>query len=133
MIYFYIVLVSVASGILGGMGMGGGTILIPALVLLFDFPQHFSQAVNLAAFVVIGIFSLFVHTKNKMINYKVGLICGLLAGASAVGFAFLSKSLDGKVLRFSLGVFLIIIGIIELVKIIVKKINKKGDKKKNIC
>jgi len=133
MVYLYVALVSIASGILGGMGMGGGTILIPALVLLFDCPQHFSQAVNLSAFVVLGIVSLFVHTKNKMVNYKVGLICGLIACASAVGFAFLSKSLDGKILRLALGIFLLIIGVVELVKIIVKKTNKKGDNKKNIC
>lgn len=133
MTYLYIALVSIASGALGGMGMGGGTILIPALVLLFNFPQHFSQAVNLAAFVALAIISLIVHTKNKLVNYKVGLVCGAIACASAVGFAFLSKNLSGRVLQISLGIFLIIIGIVELIKIFVKKKGKKVDNEKNIC
>ena len=133
MTYFWISLVSIASGILGGLGMGGGTILIPALVLLFDMPQHFSQAVNLAVFVALAIISLIVHTKNKLVNYKVGIICGIIACISAVGFAFLAKSIDGKILRIILGVFLIIIGVVETVKVFVKNVNKKGDNKKNIC
>ncbi len=133
MTYLWIGLVSIASGMLGGLGMGGGTILIPALVLIFNFPQHFAQAVNLAAFVALGAISLIIHTKNKMVNYKVGLICGIIACASAVGFAFLSKNLEAKYLRLSLGIFLIIIGVIQLIKIFVKKLNKKDDKKKNIC
>ncbi len=133
MTYVWIVLVSVASGVLGGLGMGGGTILIPALVLLFDMPQHFSQAVNLAVFVGLAIISLIVHTKNKLVNYKIGIVCGIIACISAVGFAFLAKSINGKILRIILGVFLTIIGIVETIKIFIKNTKKKDDINKNIC
>ena len=34
------------SGMLGGMGMGGGTVLIPALTILFRVEQHIAQATN---------------------------------------------------------------------------------------
>ena len=43
-----------AGGALGGMGMGGGTLLIPILTLLCGFSQHAAQAANLAAFGVIS-------------------------------------------------------------------------------
>ena len=52
------------SGMLGGMGMGGGTILIPALTILFGVEQHIAQATNLIAFLPMAAFSLRVH-KDK--------------------------------------------------------------------
>ena len=38
------------SGIVAGMGMGGGTILIPALTLILALDQHAAQGVNMLAF-----------------------------------------------------------------------------------
>lgn len=48
---FYICLVSgFVSGLLGGMGMGGGTLLIPVLTIFFSVPQKIAQSTNLLAF-----------------------------------------------------------------------------------
>ncbi|MDE7061034.1 MAG: TSUP family transporter, partial [Lachnospiraceae bacterium] len=49
---------------LGGMGMGGGRVLIPALTILFGVEQHIAQATNLIAFLPMAAFSLKVH-KDK--------------------------------------------------------------------
>jgi uncharacterized membrane protein YfcA len=38
------------SGVAAGMGMGGGTILIPALTLFISLDQHAAQGVNMLAF-----------------------------------------------------------------------------------
>jgi len=40
-------LIGLVSGIVSGMGIGGGTILIPALVLFAKPDQHIAQSVNL--------------------------------------------------------------------------------------
>ena len=56
------------SGVLGGMGMGGGTVLIPALTVLFGVEQHVAQATNLIAFLPMAAFSLKVHKENGLLK-----------------------------------------------------------------
>lgn len=43
-------LIGLFSGIVGGMGIGGGTILIPALTIFIGTEQHIAQSVNLFFF-----------------------------------------------------------------------------------
>ena len=68
-----LVVAGVASGVLGGMGMGGGTVLIPVLTIFFGVKQKVAQAVNLVAFAPMAIVSLIVHIKNKRVE-KEGLL-----------------------------------------------------------
>jgi len=46
------------SGLLGGMGMCGGTVLIPALTAVLNVEQHVAQSTNLIAFLPMSAFSL---------------------------------------------------------------------------
>ena len=50
MFYILLVLVGVLSGAVGGMGMGGGTVTIPLLVLFAGVEQKLAQAANLFSF-----------------------------------------------------------------------------------
>lgn len=50
MSFIIVMSISFAAGLLGGMGMGGGTILIPALTIFLGVEQHAAQAANLIAF-----------------------------------------------------------------------------------
>lgn len=63
-----LVLAGIAAGALGGMGMGGGTILIPVLTIFFGVEQKQAQAINLAAFIPMAVASLIVHVKNKRVE-----------------------------------------------------------------
>ena len=65
---FYIVAGAV-SGIIAGMGMGGGTVLIPLLTMLTSLSQHKAQGVNLISFIPMAIVVLIIHVKNKLINF----------------------------------------------------------------
>ncbi len=57
-----------AAGILGGMGMGGGTILIPALTILLGVNQHVAQAANVIAFLPMAAIVLPKHKKNGLLK-----------------------------------------------------------------
>jgi uncharacterized membrane protein YfcA len=46
------ILVGIIGGVLGGMGMGGGTLLIPMLGIFFGLEQHVAQAINLISFIL---------------------------------------------------------------------------------
>ena len=56
------------GGILGGMGMGGGTALIPLLTLLCGVTQTAAQGVNLLSFFPMAALALSVHAKNGLLQ-----------------------------------------------------------------
>jgi uncharacterized membrane protein YfcA len=58
------------GGVLGGMGLGGGTVLIPLLTILVGVSQHSAQGANLLSFIPMSIIALVIHVKNKLIDYK---------------------------------------------------------------
>ena len=59
-----------AGGILGGMGMGGGTVLIPILTIFCGVEQHLAQSANLITFLPMAIFSLQVHAKHGLLDTR---------------------------------------------------------------
>jgi len=79
----YLVL-GLLAGVLGGlMGVGGGIIIIPALVFVFGFNQHEAQGTSLALMVPpIGILAAYTYYKQGQVDLKAaGLIClGFLFG-----------------------------------------------------
>ena len=54
------------AGIIGGMGMGGGTILIPALILFASIDPKIAQSTNLLSSIPMTIVALAIHIKKKM-------------------------------------------------------------------
>ena len=86
--FFYYVIISIISGVVAGMGMGGGTLLIPALTLIMDVPQNIAQGINLLVFVPCAIVVCIIYTKSKLINYKKSWLICLSAVAISVLFNF---------------------------------------------
>ena len=134
MIYVLYVLVGLVSGIFGGLGMGGGTLLIPILTIFLGIDQKLSQGINLLSFLVMAIFSMAIHYKNGYIVTKhIGYI--IISGVifSILG-AFLMDLLPSRILKIVFGVFLCILAIIEFIKVFKKdkaktKQEKRADNK----
>jgi uncharacterized membrane protein YfcA len=73
----------VFSGFLSGMmGVGGGSIMVPAMVLLAGFPQVLAQGSSLLAMVPAGAAGALAHRKlgNVVTSLLPGLIPGILVG-----------------------------------------------------
>ena len=113
--YLLLCVAGAISGVLGGMGMGGGTLLIPALTLLFNFKQHFSQTVNLVSFVPMAIIALIIHFKNKMIKKEGILIIIIFAIAFSIGGSLLAKVVSGNLQTKLFGGFLILLAIFQCI------------------
>ena len=111
--FWWYLLVGVFSGVLGGMGMGGGTVLIPILTIFLSVKQHVAQAVNLVSFVPVGIIALIIHIKNKLVKGKGLLFVILPAILFSVLGSLLSVKLNGDLLGKFFGGFLLILSIIE--------------------
>ncbi len=81
-----LLLVGLAIGIISGMlGIGGGVLVIPALVFLFGFPHRKAVGTSLAMLLPpIGIFALlkYWHEDHNNVDFKAAL---LLAAGFAIG------------------------------------------------
>ena len=112
---FLLILAGIVGGIIGGMGMGGGTLLIPLLTIFSGVEQHTAQAINLIAFVPMSAVAIIIHMKNKLVDFKKVLPISLPAAAAGVGASFLSRAVGAKSLSRYFGIFLVVLGIYQLI------------------
>ena len=120
----YFVLAGVLGGVLAGMGMGGGTLTLPILVLVMGVEQITAQFANLIAFLPSGSAALLVHAKNGLIR-KDNLIFMLLPSLAACVFcSFWASEANGDLLEKLFGGFLVLVAVFSLAAKIVKEVKK---------
>ncbi len=105
--------IGVFAGVVGGsMGVGGGVVIVPALVLIFGFSQHEAQGTSLAVLMFpMALFGVYNYHKNGYVHFKYALI---IVAAFAVGQflgSLISVNLPAKILRPIFGVFIILMGL----------------------
>ena len=124
--FLYYTLIAILSGIFAGMGMGGGTFLIPLTTLIMNLEQNVAQCINLLVFIPMAIITIIIYSKHKLIDFKNWWIVSVPACVvSAVG-ALIAVNISGKILKIIFGVFIIIIGIIQIITLIVKRLKNKS-------
>lgn len=123
--FVWFLLLAIVSGVIAGMGMGGGTLLIPMLTIIMGVSQEVAQATNLLVFVPSGIICTIIYAKDKLVDFKTGGI--ITAGASilAIIAALVAVKLESKILKIIFACFIIALGLIQLIVFIVKKIKAK--------
>lgn len=119
------IIIGIVAGIVGGMGMGGGTILILCLSMFSGIEQHVAQATNVIFFVPTAIAAISIFIKNKTINFKVGIPVFLWGLLGAFIGAMISSRMEVGILRKCFGAFLIIIAIYQSYSLFFKK-DKNG-------
>ncbi len=109
------------AGFLGGMGMGGGTILIPALTIFLGVEQHVAQATNLIAFLPMAAFSVGVHKSRGYIKSE-GLASVIIPAVitSVVG-GLTAALLPGDLLKKLFGLFLIALAVKQAASLLSSK------------
>jgi len=105
----YLAIGLVAGALSGLMGIGGGIIIVPALVLLFGFSQHLAQGTTLALMVPpIGLLAAWQYYKQGYVDLKVaafvciGFFIGGLLGAK------FATAISDQLLRKIFGVVLLL-------------------------
>lgn len=94
------VVIGFVGGFAGGLlGIGGGAIYVPAMVLLLDEQQHLAQGVSLAAIIATAVVGGLTHLRQN--NVDLSTVAWVAPGAAiaAFGAAFLADSLDAAILR----------------------------------
>ncbi len=111
-----LILTGFLAGIISGMGIGGGTILIPALTIFMSIQQKTAQAINLIYFIPTATVAVITHTKEGNIDKDIikPLIIGGIIGA--VAGALVMNTVSKELLRSAFGVFLLVLGSMEIWK-----------------
>jgi len=108
-----------AAGVLAGLfGVGGGTILVPVLLLLFGHsgvPQelwmHMAVGTSLAVIVLNAVSSIRAHHRRGAVRWPIvwGLTPGVVLGA--LGGAWIADGLTSRTLGLIFAIFLLLVGL----------------------
>lgn len=109
------IVIALVTGIIAGMGIGGGSIFI-LFTTIFNVLEHKeAQGYNLIMFIIVGISATFMNFKNKNIDKSlfrkliipvcIGSICGI----------FIAKKIEENLLRNLFYGFMLVIGFYEII------------------
>jgi uncharacterized membrane protein YfcA len=117
MTIFWLIILGIVAGILSGLlGVGGGIIIVPALVLLFGYSQKLAQGTTLLLLIPpIGAFAAYSYYKHGHTDVRAAIfiILGFLIGS--IGGAYLANHLSDQIVSKIFGGFLLIVAIKFLV------------------
>ncbi|MGD1844766.1 MAG: sulfite exporter TauE/SafE family protein [Salibacteraceae bacterium] len=108
-----LVVIGLLAGMLSGMlGIGGGIVIVPALVFFMGFTQHQAQGTSVATLLLpIGILAAYNYHQQKSIDYTYAII---IAGTFMLGGYVGSKialNLDGALLKKAFGGLLLVVAV----------------------
>ena len=106
--------VLIVVGLLAGtmaaaLGVGGGIIFVPALVVLLDFSQHEAQGTSLVVIIPTAVIATIVHARRGRVAWRIALPVAVGGGVGALAGASLALNLDGELLsRFFAALLLVL-------------------------
>ena len=98
-----------AGAIAAALGLGGGVIFVPSLVVLFGFEQHIAQGTSLAVIFPTAIVATVAHARLGNVRWRLSIPIGLAGIAGAVLGAQVALQLDADLLRRLFGIFLVLL------------------------
>lgn len=104
-------LIGLVGGAFGGLlGIGGGTLYVPALVLLLGVQQHVAQGVSLVVIVPTAVSATVSNARHGLVDREVALWVTPFAVLLALAGAALAGQLAGDTLSRIFGVVVIYVG-----------------------
>jgi uncharacterized protein len=103
-----LIVIGLAGGVLSGLlGVGGGIVMVPLLVLWAGYAQRDAHALSLGAIIPISLAGVATYgvAGEVRVGYALALAIGAVAGAR-IGAGLLTR-LDEDVLKFAFGAFLV--------------------------
>jgi uncharacterized membrane protein YfcA len=104
--------IGLAAGSAAGLlGVGGGIVMVPAMVLLLGFDQHVAQGTSLVVIIPAALAGSVTHYRNGRVSLR---DAALLAGGGVLGAALgstLALSVDDALLRRMFAVFLLVVAV----------------------
>lgn len=100
-----------AGFIAGGMGVGGGIIIVPAMVFFFGMTQHEAQGTSLAVLLPpISLLAVLKYHREGYINYKFALVLAIAFFLGSYLGGLFAVQLPARTLKKLFGVLMLIAG-----------------------
>ena len=110
--------VGLLAGILSGLlGIGGGVIMVPALVLFLGVTQQTAQGTSLLVIIPTALSGAYTHYRHGLLRDRTPILVGLVGMAAAVGGSLLALHLDATRLRQVFALYLVFIGLRNIVSL----------------
>lgn len=104
--------IGVCAGIVAGLlGVGGGVLFVPGLVIFLGLGQHQAEATSLLAIVPVAIVGTVKQDGYGNVRRQDALLMGLLSIAGAAAGVALANALSGTVLRVAFALLMVIVAI----------------------
>ena len=102
--------IGVAAGIVAGLlGVGGGVLFVPGLVILLGLGQHQAEATSLLAIVPVAIVGTYTQDRYGNVRRADALLLGVLSLAGAGAGVALANALSGALLRDAFAALMVIV------------------------
>jgi len=106
------VAIGVAGGVVAGLlGVGGGVLFIPGLVIFLGLGQHQAEATSLLAIVPVAIVGTYRQERYGNVRRHDALLLGVLSIAGAAAGVALANALSGTLLRDAFAALLVIVAL----------------------
>jgi len=105
---------AIAVGLVGGMiagllGVGGGVLFVPGLVIFLGLSQHQAEATSLLAIVPVAVAGTYRQDRYGNVRRHDALLLGLLSVAGAAAGVALANALSGAVLRDAFACLMVLV------------------------
>jgi uncharacterized membrane protein YfcA len=102
--------IGLCAGIVGGLlGVGGGVLFVPGLVIVLGLGQHQAEATSLLAIVPVAIVGTIKQDGYGNVRRKDALLMGLLSIAGVAAGVVLANALSGSVLRIAFALLMVLV------------------------
>ena len=110
---FLLILVGLAAGFLAGtFGVGGGIIIVPALVFVFGMTQHQAQGTSLVVLLFpVGILAVWNYYKQGFVNFKFALVLILFFVIGGYFGSLFSTNISDSLLKKLFGLLMFVAGL----------------------
>lgn len=113
MMIFGFILIGLSAGLLSGLfGIGGGVLIVPALIYILGFSQKLATGTSLAILLPpVGIAAVLEYYRHGEVDFKAALTIAVMVLIGSWLGARVAVQLDEKILKTVFGIFLIVLGI----------------------
>ncbi len=107
----------VSGAVAGLLGVGGGIVIVPALVLLFSIPDAVAKGTSLLVIIPTGLVGTISNVRAANANLPVATVVGVFGAVSAFGGSQLSTLLPPRVSRLLFALLLLAVAAQLLVRL----------------
>jgi len=110
------VIATLAGAFSGLFGVGGGTVIVPLLVVWFGYTEHVATGTSLAAIVLIALFAAIAQGAYGNVDLAKGFLVGVPAVGGVIVGTALQQRLSGKAVSLLFAALLVAVAIELLIR-----------------